>query len=351
MVVQIKVFPANKGDAILISHTHEEETQNILVDGGTGRQIYRILKEEFKRIKNEDEFIDLLVITHCDDDHIKGIIDIFQDINVDKTIIKEVWFNSGGLIAERLEEKTEENREIPIVLNNSREKSITQGITLEKELEKLQCWSKTLVRGLLESKIGDMKLTVLSPNEQGLRKLNKKWEREIDSNKQQSGNKTDYEVPMVELLTNKFEEDKRVPNGSSIAFLLETEENKILMLGDSHPSVIEESLLELGYSSENKLKVDVVKVSHHGSKHNSSESLFNIIDCQNFIVSTDGKSHGHPNKECFSRIVHTRQNKQEDTNFYFNYDLKSIFLKRDFEDFKINSTYLSENRYIYELGE
>ncbi|MCC2379092.1 MBL fold metallo-hydrolase [Bacillus wiedmannii] len=351
MVVQLKVFPANKGDAILISHNSEEGNQNILVDGGTGREIYRILKEEFKRIKSEDEFIDLLVVTHCDDDHIKGIIDIFQDTNVDKTIIKEVWFNSGGLIAERLEEKIEGNRDIPLTLNNSKEKSITQGITLETELEKLNCWSKTLVRGLLESKVGDMKLTVLSPNEEGLRKLNKKWEREIDSNKQQSGIKTDYEISMVDLLTNKFEEDKRVPNGSSIAFLLEIEEHKILMLGDSHPSVIEESLLGLGYSSQNKLKVDVVKVSHHGSKHNTSESLLSIIDCQNYIVSTDGKNHGHPNKECFSRIVCTRQNQQEYTNFYFNYNLKNIFMKKDYDDFKINSHYLSENGYIYELGE
>ncbi|MGG0033335.1 MBL fold metallo-hydrolase [Priestia megaterium] len=351
MGLKLKVFPANHGDSFLISFKEDSNFRNILIDGGTGKQSYRQLKEEFKKVKASNQVIDLLIVTHCDDDHIKGIIDIFQDSSVDKTIIKEVWFNSGQLIAKRLEDPIEKtDREIPLTMNNSKKKSINQGITFEKELERLGCWSQTLIMSLLQQEIGNAKITVLSPDLTKLRKLNKAWEVEIDKRKQKSASKTDYSIPIEELLRNPFQEDDRLANGSSIAFILEYKDYQILMLGDSHPSVVEYSLRELGYSEVNKLKVDIVKVSHHGSKYNTSESLLKIIDCKDFIVSTDGKRHGLPNKECFARILSTRQNEGR-TTFYFNYSLNNIFLQNDYQKFDFNCEYLSQNGYIYELGE
>lgn len=348
--IKLKAFPANHGDSFLISIEEEYTTKNILVDGGTGRQSYRQLKEELQRITDSDQQIDLLIITHCDDDHIKGILDIFQDRKIDKKIIKEVWFNSGSLIAERLEDNLEDNREIPLIINDSREKSIRQGITLEKELENLNCWSKTLVMAFLEKSIGNAKITVLSPNLIGLDKLNKSWEYEEDRSRQMSSTHCDYLTSMKELLNNEFQEDQRIPNGSSIAFLLEYNNIKILMLGDSHPSVVEESLKKLGYSATHKLKVDLFKVSHHGSKHNTSTTMLDVIDCKNFLISTNGRRHGLPNKECLARIVSTCGN-EKCINFHFNYNLNNIFLESDYEDFNFKCKYLSESRYIYELGE
>lgn len=352
MKMQIKVFPANHGDSFLIIINEENSVKNILVDGGTGKESYRQLKDEFQRISNENQVIDLLIVTHCDDDHIKGIIDIFEDSTINKKIIKKVWFNSG-LLLEKEFGATDINidKGIPLILNDFKEKSVKQGITFEKELERLKCWDKKLIIELLEDYIGEAKITVLSPDISGLEKLNKAWEREKDKNKEMSSTKTDYSIPMEKLLENTFEEDTRVPNGSSIAFLLEHGENRILMLGDSHPSVVEESLKKLGYSSTcNKLKVDILKVSHHGSKFNTSESLLSLIDCQNFIISTNGRRHGLPNKECLARIIASRNN-NECTNFYFNYDLKNIFLTDDYEKFDFTCNFMSDKSYIYKLGE
>ena len=45
-------------------------------------------------------------------------------------------------------------------------------------------------------------------------------------------------------------------NKSSIAFLFEFENSKILFLGDSDADDIVGTLTELGYSKNNKLKVD-----------------------------------------------------------------------------------------------
>jgi beta-lactamase superfamily II metal-dependent hydrolase len=351
MKFDIKVFPANHGDSFLITFGEWDSVKNILVDGGTGRESYRQLKGVFQELKRDGQFIDLLIVTHCDDDHIKGIIDIFEDNTIDKEIIKKVWFNSGSLIAKRLEENiAESNREIPLIINSSKEKSVRQGITLEKELKRIGCWDETLIMSLLEDYVGEAKITVLSPNLTGLKKLNSAWEYEKAKNKEMASVKTDYLIPMEDLLKNEFQEDSRVPNGSSIAFILEYSDKKILMLGDSHPSVVEASLKELGYSPTRKLKVNVLKVSHHGSKYNTSESLLNCIDCENFVISTNGRSHGLPNKECLARIVSTRP-KDKCTSFYFNYDLKNVFLASDYEKFNFDCNYLSEKRYTYKLGE
>lgn len=97
----------------------------------------------------------------------------------------------------------------------------------------------------------------------------------------------------------------------------------MLFLGDAHPSIIVSSLRELGYSGDNKLQIDLMKVSHHGSKANTSDELLDLIECKCFIISTDGSRHGLPNKETIARIVA----KQSDCKIYFNNPrlIKEIF--------------------------
>ena len=117
------------------------------------------------------------------------------------------------------------------------------------------------------------------------------------------------------MLQNELKEDTAIHNGSSIAFILEIEDKKMLFLGDAHPSVVVDSLINLEYSKENKLSLDLIKVSHHGSKANISDELLDIIECDNFVISTDGSKHGLPNKETVARII----NKHENCKIYFNY--------------------------------
>ena len=42
------------------------------------------------------------------------------------------------------------------------------------------------------------------------------------------------------------------------------------------------------------LKIDYVKVSHHGSKANTNDELLSLLDCNNFIISANGRHHGLP---------------------------------------------------------
>ena len=99
-------------------------------------------------------------------------------------------------------------------------------------------------------------------------------------------------LDVEELSAVKFKEDSTKPNGSSIAFIAEFGGKRVLMGADSHPGMIEKKLRSLGASETNRYKLDCLKVSHHGSKANTSLELLQIIDCTRFAISTDGSRHG-----------------------------------------------------------
>ncbi|MTV91723.1 hypothetical protein, partial [Streptococcus pneumoniae] len=70
-------------------------------------------------------------------------------------------------------------------------------------------------------------------------------------------------------------------NGSSIAFIFEYEEKKILFGADAFPTVLLESLERL--SPDGNVSFDAVKVPHHGSKGNLNHSLLEKINCSNYL--------------------------------------------------------------------
>ena len=71
--MKIEFLKAGTGDCILINHN----SKNILIDGGN-ESTYLISK--YNEIKSRNEIIDFLIVTHHDDDHIKGILDLFKEI-------------------------------------------------------------------------------------------------------------------------------------------------------------------------------------------------------------------------------------------------------------------------------
>ncbi|RBW68220.1 ComEC/Rec2 family competence protein [Bacillus taeanensis] len=353
MSIFVKMLPAANGDCFLIK-IKDQKDRNILIDGGKGIVCHHQLKEEFKELKDNNSNIDLLILTHIDDDHISGIIRLYQDEKIDKSIIKDVWFNSGEIISNYLKDNCGKGSRGIVITPISRKMSVRQGMTLEKEIEKNNHWSKDVVISDQIKEIGDMKIKVLSPDLETINDLNDKWERELLRLRKQKSKErkmsfiTDYHKSILELNELSFQEDTSIFNKSSIAILLEYERHSLLMLGDSHPSIIISSLKNLGYSESNKLKVDLVKVSHHGSKRNTNTELLNMLDCTNYLISTDGSKHGLPNKESLAKIICTMN---QPINFYFNYsNMRKIFSQEECEHFNINCFFLSEeNDYTVEV--
>ncbi|PCJ94429.1 MAG: hypothetical protein COA50_11750 [Flavobacteriaceae bacterium] len=78
--MKLTIFRSSKGDALLISHPDGNGKNNhILVDGGMKTSFKNSVAPYLnKEIKENDEIIDLLCVSHIDNDHIVGIITLME---------------------------------------------------------------------------------------------------------------------------------------------------------------------------------------------------------------------------------------------------------------------------------
>lgn len=257
---------------------------------------------------------------------------LFEDINMDKSCIKRVIYNSAFALANEFNTSYDESRENPIQDKTNLYTSFKQAKTLEQELKKLGLLEAKVIQAGNQIYIGPAMLTVISPTNEILRRLNNRWEIERGNDAFCKAQSNDYTKTIDELNGEELiEKDNKLVNMSSIAFILELHDKKILMLGDSHPDVITQALKELGYSKEKPFEVDYVKLSHHGSEKNISKEFLAVTKSSNYIISTNGTRHAHPSKKTLAHIIATQKN----VSFYFNSEIyKRIFNDTDYEKYE-----------------
>lgn len=132
--------------------------------------------------------------------------------------------------------------------------------------------------------------------------------------------------PLIELYKEEDVIKSNFLNDSSIAFIAENKNKKILFLGDSNPNIVYKSLVKLGYSVKNPINFDCVKLSHHGSKFSITKEFLSIIKSDKFIISTNG-GHGksyHPDRATIAKIVCSPFRSKSIITFYLNYKKKHI---------------------------
>jgi len=299
MKIKFNFFKALAGDSILISTNNT----NILIDGGFGITYEEQIKPKLNRIKNS---LDLVVLTHIDEDHICGLIEMIKNDRKNTAKVKKLWFNSIKSIRVR------KNKNISV--------SYGQGITFDDLLKEHNLPIKNeifLTNSENHKKYiinNEIELQLLSPYESDLRILEQKEPK--NQNPTECG-----KHKAIQVSTKKFGNDKRPPNKSSIAFILKYNTREFLFLADANIDVVNSSLKNLGYSEKNKLKIEFVKLSHHGSLENINKDFLKIIDTDKFIILTDGKNkrNAHPSKEIFPLIIEY-QGKDKDIEFIFNYE-------------------------------
>lgn len=343
--MKINVLPVFKGDAILVELEDKLNTK-ILIDTGTKKSY---ANGTLKKVFEDHKKIDLLVLTHTDEDHIGGILKYFADTNKKENVFKKIWFNSGLTISNHLKLSLSKVKEIQIHEDSKKEMSLDQGISLESELKNTNCWLQEAIFSGTIFDLNGAELRILSPEVETLKDFLKVWEIE-KSSQTKMAYKTDYNKSVIELkeiVKEELEESGSLANKSSIAFLLTHFNKNILFGGDAFPSIIYNSLKRLGYSSTNKLKLDLFKVSHHCSKYAVSNELLEIIDCDNYIISTNGHG-GLPSKESLTRIItHSKK-----SVYHFNYSnstIKSIFFENELQDDNFTINFLDQNNYNIEL--
>ena len=58
-----------------------------------------------------------------------------------------------------------------------------------------------------------------------------------------------------------------------------------------------------GFNTSQPVEMDLIKVSHHGSRNNTSPGLVEAVWSRINVISTDGTKHEHPHAEAMFRIV------------------------------------------------
>lgn len=314
---KIYFLPARHGDAFIIECTQGDAHGLVVIDGGP-MSCGHILQKKLKELGTPD----LMVLTHYDDDHIGGILQLVGtclDDNV--TLAKEIWANCAGYV-EMAEDKS----------TNAK-----QGVTLSVKLNELKkkhgiTWRDNLSEGFKANQ-PFANIEVVSPPE-AIRKMVIKLQKEegqqlLKASQMNADNLKKSIDELAEYIPKEpnLNKDTELANASSIAFILKCDDLSILMLGDSYPQNVERYLRGKGYSEENPLDVDFVKISHHGSRNNTSNSLLDIIRCDKFIISTNGgkcRTH-HPDRITIAHILcHPKRNIDTKIHLYFNYKLKLI---------------------------
>jgi beta-lactamase superfamily II metal-dependent hydrolase len=347
----IKMLPAYDGDCLLLTLPQPAgPARHILIDGGPGRT-YRQLAQEVQKLQRNKQVIDLLIITHIDDDHIGGILKLFEDPLFDPALIKQVWFNSGAMLAKQLDDLYVTSREVALYPQADTHISITQGNTLERYLQQVAGWNETLIHiGTAPLHWDTLKITVLSPDYQSLEKLHKHWPVASTVATLVSSSTIDYARSIEELnALPQCSEDKAICNGSSLAILLETTTANLLFLGDAHPSVVAASLKRLGYSAAKPLEAAFIKIAHHGSRYNTNAELLSLWRCQHYGISTNGLKHGFPHKECLAKLI---GHSAPGVTLYFNYPVvteHAIFSARDYEQYSFACVELATADHTIEL--
>jgi len=320
-MLAIEMLPAQHGDCLWIEYGDPDKSRRILVDCGL-RATYRELAA---RLRDRPEItFELLVLTHIDADHILGAIPLLQEVGPER--FGDVWFNGWKHLP------------LPADVLGALHGEIFSALLSKRGFAWNQAWQGNAVVLPEDGALpridlpGGLRLTLLSPTRERLAGLRTTWEDELenlepgdtegalaaleDMPRFQRDALGSARIDVEALSEARFDPDDSAPNGSSIVLLAEHGGKSILLGADAFSPVLEASIRRLlKETGRNKLRLDACKIPHHGARRNNGPGFLSLLDCENFLVSTDG-SHGyhHPHRETIARIL-TRRG----ARLHFNY--------------------------------
>lgn len=345
---QISMFPVNNGDAFLLEFNSGGAPFNIMIDCGPS---WTALEEQLRKLDSKT-MIDLLILTHIDDDHINGALGLMKN-PIYKKRIRQVWHNSLEQLApllwtdsgdpvckdyifremqEEWENKRRELEEIdgPI--------SASQSISLSVKLKHSQIpVNPVAITSQTESvalgKGKDIIIDFLLPTKDALCELLQAFSTGLGKMLQRP-KMTDaaleafdafVRVPREQFQnghisgSGKRDVDDSPANLASIAVVIRFNGKKFLFPGDA----VDAALLPALHRWQNEhtgedLTFDVVKLPHHGSTRSCYELLKDPdFKSQIYLVSTNGSIHKHPDLATINQLK--EKCKTDGSLVYFNY--------------------------------
>lgn len=122
-VLEIVFFDVGEGDSIFIE---TPEHHQVLIDGGPDLSVLEKLSQEMPFY---DQTIDLVILTHPDDDHLTGLVEVLKNYQIGRLIISGVSKNTS--IYDRWQELIKE-KNIPVTIAQAGQQILLdQGLILK----------------------------------------------------------------------------------------------------------------------------------------------------------------------------------------------------------------------------
>jgi len=316
-MLNLHVLQAENGDCLILEFGTTDTPKYILIDGGPQTIYDHYLKRQLQKIKNNGAKLELVIVSHVDNDHIIGLLDMMKELDVhqtnslEKTIsIDAIWHNSfsrtlgdGTNIETRLRKLFSTTDDFSYVLSKPSKatRGIREGDHLTRYALKLNIpLNSQFKRGLISVDeapqaitMENLSLRIVGPTKKSLEELKKKWIEWLDK----------HEPKTRDLRKIYPMSDRSVPNLSSIMILVEADGKKILLTGDARGDHLIQGLRQANLLNPNgTLHVDILKVPHHGSCRNVDEEFFKMITADTYVISANGKD-GNPDLETLIWIV------------------------------------------------
>lgn len=337
MAVVINNINVGIGDCLLII----SDNKSIIVDCGKFNQNVRSTLAD-----NNIEKLDLVIATHIDNDHISGLCDLLSEVPVGNILFNgfhhipiEKSTNDPQSISNDVYESLK-NYSSYFNINRPLESQVNakESLSLSEIIKKKNIAWNSIINGerlSVDNKIkfvyNGVKIQLLSPSDDELKKtyyeyrkfINEKMGKLLAKDKledlsrslydmakgEQYISSDEYHISAALPLNVKFVEqyanenqgtDTSISNMASLAFVLEIEDKKILMLGDAHPDIVARNLKKI-YNG-NSVVFDAIKIAHHGSSKNTTTELLSIIDSPIYIFS-GGDTNKKPSEYTISKII------------------------------------------------
>ena len=277
------MLPAENGDCLWIEYGDPQRPHRIVIDCGA-KSTAGLLASRLNGTP-----LELFVLTHIDADHINGVVPLFEDPAL-QLAVGDVWFNGWRQINRFLGVKQGEQfsdlleqRELPWNRKMTPAGDSPPAPVVVAAGQSLPFYDLD----------GGMRLTVLSPGKAQLERMARDWKKalvELNPQKVAMLGRKPAPQPVKDFAAFALEPlasaparpDPSVANGSSIALLAEFDGRSVLLTGDAHADVLIQSIGQLmrerGKDGQ-KLKLDAVKLSHHGSGNATTIALLQVLDC------------------------------------------------------------------------
>lgn len=316
---EIDLLPVSEskksGDCILLRfgklYQGKNQQKVIIIDGGyadTAQTVKEHLKKYYKCEQNGKLIIDLMILSHPDNDHISGLVKLMEDDEVEVGVLllnapwhtmDRSWFKDGRITDDSLERSLKEVFDKLAVLIKTAE---SKGTTVKYATDYLGTCT-----------FGNANLHILGPDEEFYNLCianSEKTKDKADDVPDITETKTfssDTEEKYIKGRIEWADEDSTTAiNESSIVFMFEYNNVKILFTGDAGRCALPKAFEYAKNEGIDISDATIIKMPHHGSRHNFHPDIFEVFSRENqtcYISCTQGEEGTHPSKRLVNQLL------------------------------------------------